>query len=93
MLGNIHLQLEFIMLDWDRVTKNEVQLAKQTHHDVIRYQALQVIGKLELGKEGNEGSQLHHWTEIQVFFLTSLLYYRQSNSTIIVVYSQIQHSV
>jgi len=36
------------MLDWDRVTKNEV------------------IGKLELGKEGNEGSQLHHWTEIQV---------------------------
>ena len=54
------------MLDWDRVTKNEVQLAKQTHHDVIRYQALQVIGKLELGKEGNEGSRLHHWTEIQV---------------------------
>jgi len=42
------IQLEFIMLDWDRVTKNEV------------------IGKLELGKEGNEGSQLHHWTEIQV---------------------------
>ena len=60
------------MLDWDRVTKNEVQLAKQTHHDVIRYQALQVIGKLELGKEGNGGSQLHHWTEIQVFFLGSL---------------------
>merc|ERR1712012_276281 len=42
------IQLEFIMLDWDRVTKNEV------------------IGKLELGKKGNEGSQLHHWTEIQV---------------------------
>ena len=60
------------MLDWDRVTKNEVQLAKQTHHDVIRYQALQVIGKLELGKEGNEGSQLHHWTEIQAYFLVFL---------------------
>ena len=27
----------------------------------------QVIGKLELGGEGSEGSQLHHWTEIQVF--------------------------
>ena len=26
----------------------------------------QVIGKLELGREGSEGSQLHHWTEIQV---------------------------
>ena len=25
-----------------------------------------VIGKLELGREGSEGSQLHHWTEIQV---------------------------
>jgi len=43
-----HIQLEFVMLDWDRVTKNEV------------------IGKLELGGEGSEGSQLHHWTEIQV---------------------------
>merc|ERR1712062_964763 len=42
------IQLEFVMLDWDRVTKNEV------------------IGKLELGGEGSEGSQLHHWTEIQV---------------------------
>merc|ERR1719264_1425492 len=43
-----NIQLEFVMLDWDRVTKNEV------------------IGKLELGREGSEGSQLHHWTEIQV---------------------------
>jgi len=42
-----NIQLEFVMLDWDRVTKNEV------------------IGKLELGGEGSEGSQLHHWTEIQ----------------------------
>ena len=30
----------------------------------------QVIGKLELGREGSEGSQLHHWTEIQVSYFS-----------------------
>jgi len=41
------VQLEFMLLDWDRVTKNEV------------------IGRLDLGGEGCEGSGLHHWQEIQ----------------------------
>ncbi|XP_023330703.1 synaptotagmin-11, partial [Eurytemora carolleeae] len=41
------VQLEFMLLDWDRVTKNEV------------------IGRLDLGGEGCEGSALHHWEEIQ----------------------------
>ena len=50
------------MLDWDRVTKNEV-IQKRRFKEVEKNQ---VIGKLELGGEGSEGSQLHHWTEIQV---------------------------
>ena len=40
---------------------------KQRQKYILRsIQHCQVIGKLELGGEGSEGSQLHHWTEIQV---------------------------
>lgn len=45
--GLENVQLEFMLLDWDRVTKNEV------------------IGRLDLGGEGCDGSPGHHWDEIQ----------------------------
>jgi len=45
--GLENVQLEFMLLDWDRVTKNEV------------------IGRLDLGGDGCEGSAAHHWDEIQ----------------------------
>ena len=47
----------------------------------------QVIGKLELGREGSEGSQLHHWTEIQVSDISQiLLRYFSDISQIFLVY-------
>ena len=67
---NIDLQLEFVMLDWDRVTKNEVTWKRRSKENKKKNQ---VIGKLELGREGSEGSQLHHWTEIQVSDISQIL--------------------
>ena len=77
ILKKLFVQLEFVMLDWDRVTKNEVtshsrQLWKSERcfHSLRAEINPQVIGKLELGREGSEGSQLHHWTEIQVSYFS-----------------------
>ena len=81
ILKQLFVQLEFVMLDWDRVTKNEVtshsrQLWKSERcYQILRVQINpQVIGKLELGREGSEGSQLHHWTEIQVSYFSPFFF-------------------
>ena len=60
--GLAKVQLEFMLLDWDRVTKNEVELELvETVLPVV-----QVIGRLELGGEACQGPELAHWKEIQV---------------------------
>nr|SVE76366.1 EOG090X05OW [Daphnia longispina] len=47
-----NISLEFLVLDWDRVTKNE------------RLDLKQVIGRLELGGAKSIGTALHHWNEV-----------------------------
>ncbi|XP_046444898.1 synaptotagmin-4-like isoform X1 [Daphnia pulex] len=47
-----NISLEFLVLDWDRVTKNEPLDLKQ------------VIGRLELGGAKTIGTALHHWNEV-----------------------------
>ena len=51
----------------------------------------QVIGKLELGREGSEGSQLHHWTEIQVSDISQILlrYFSDISEIFLVYFSSI----
>nr|SVE75735.1 EOG090X05OW [Daphnia hispanica] len=46
------ISLEFLVLDWDRVTKNECKNFEQE------------IGRLELGGSKSSGTALHHWNEV-----------------------------
>ena len=62
--GLAKVQLEFMLLDWDRVTKNEVEIELVVEGTVLT--VVQVIGRLELGGEGCQGPELAHWKEIQV---------------------------
>ena len=47
-----------------------IDLSKRCYQSWREEMNPQVIGKLELGREGSEGSQLHHWTEIQVSYFS-----------------------
>ena len=55
-------QLEFVMLDWDRVTKNEVPRSGLVSPYFSQFQ---VIGRLTLGGPECSGTALRHWEEIQ----------------------------
>ena len=55
-------QLEFVILDWDRITKNEVRCIRLLY---ILPTKFQVIGRLTLGGPECSGTALRHWEEIQ----------------------------
>jgi hypothetical protein len=59
------VSLEFLLLDWDRVTKNEVNLIEWSS-DAAASPPLcfQVIGRLEMGGAKCTGTALHHWKEV-----------------------------
>lgn len=66
------VSLELMLLDWDRVTKNEVclmvvnDISNEIAHN-LNFQILyvhQVIGRLELGGARCTGTTLNHWNEV-----------------------------
>jgi len=72
------ISLEFLVLDWDRVTKNEVRNRSSVSSCFMYTECLQllialfffyvcltqVIGRLELGGTKSGGTALHHWNEV-----------------------------
>lgn len=68
-----NVSLEFLVLDWDRVTKNEVIFffldqmvpSDRSHQLYIPFFSFsKVIGRLELGGAKSTGTALHHWNEV-----------------------------
>lgn len=70
-----NISLELMLLDWDRVTKNEVGIhikrdvnvllhLKFNHSIKSFYYVEQVIGRLELGGPRCAGAAQNHWNEV-----------------------------
>ena len=61
------IRLEFLVFDWDRVTKNEVNIYDFIQNYCLKigyFFSKQVIGRLVLGSDSTLTSAINHWKEV-----------------------------